>query len=52
MSSSASTGVPARLGGTGLGLAIASWIVDRHGGSIRAENLPTDGARFTVQLPA
>jgi two-component system sensor histidine kinase CiaH len=39
-------------GGTGLGLAIASWIVDRHGGSIRAENLPTLGARFTVQLPA
>ena len=36
-------------GGTGLGLAIASWIVDRHGGSIRAENLPTRGARFTVQ---
>ena len=38
-------------GGTGLGLAIATWIVDRHGGSIRAENLPGRGSRFTVQLP-
>jgi signal transduction histidine kinase len=37
--------------GTGLGLAIVRWIVDLHGGTVRAEpNQPT-GARFIVTLP-
>ena len=38
-------------GGTGLGLAIARWVVDLHGGEIRAEpNRPT-GCRMVVELP-
>ena len=45
-------GASALPGGSGLGLAIARWIVTRHGGSLRAENLPDRGARFEVQIPA
>lgn len=38
-------------GGTGLGLAIARWIVDLHGGEIRAEARDTTGCRMVVALP-
>jgi len=39
-------------GGTGLGLSIAKWIVDLHGGEIRAENAQPSGCRMVVELPS
>jgi len=40
-----------RDGGSGLGLAIAKWIVDMHGGDIRAEPRAPRGCRMVVSLP-
>jgi two-component system sensor histidine kinase HupT/HoxJ len=37
--------------GTGLGLWISFSIVREYGGSIKAANLPTGGAEFTIELP-
>ena len=39
-------------GGTGLGLAIAQAIARRHGGLIRVESIPGDGATFSLRLAA
>lgn len=40
-----------RVRGTGLGLAVAKRIVDRHGGTIEAENHPAGGALFRIEIP-
>ena len=38
-------------GGTGLGLSISRGLVNAHGGTIEAANLPEGGAQFTIRLP-
>jgi signal transduction histidine kinase len=37
--------------GTGLGLSLSHGIVQRHGGSIRVESEPGQGATFVIDLP-
>ena len=37
--------------GTGIGLSVCRKIAERHGGSIKAEGEPDQGARFIVSLP-
>jgi signal transduction histidine kinase len=40
-----------RTGGAGLGLSVARAVVVAHGGEIRAESLPGQGATFEIDLP-
>jgi signal transduction histidine kinase len=40
-----------RDGGAGLGLAIARWIVELHGGDIRAQRREPHGCRMVVRIP-
>lgn len=40
-----------RTGGTGLGLSIVKGFTEALGGSVRLENVPTGGARFTIEIP-
>jgi signal transduction histidine kinase len=42
---------PGEAGGLGLGLYIAREIIEGHGGAIRVESQPGDGATFVVELP-
>jgi signal transduction histidine kinase len=37
--------------GHGLGFYISKQIIEQHGGTIRAENLSSVGARFIIELP-
>ncbi|WP_246538933.1 ATP-binding protein [Litoribacter ruber] len=39
-------------GGTGLGLSIAKGFAEALNGSIHLENLPTGGAKFTIDIPS
>jgi PAS domain S-box-containing protein len=41
----------AEFAGTGIGLAIVRKIVERHGGRVRAQGRPGEGATFVVELP-
>ncbi|HEX4873046.1 MAG TPA: ATP-binding protein [Nevskiaceae bacterium] len=40
-----------RYPGAGIGLSVCRKICERHGGQIRAEGRPGEGARFIVELP-
>jgi len=44
--------ITTKASGSGLGLAIAQSTVERHGGTIRVQSQPGQGATFSILLPA
>jgi two-component system sensor histidine kinase BaeS len=47
----ASRADPYSKAGSGLGLSIVKAIIERHGGTVAAANIPGGGAEFTISLP-
>ena len=47
----AEAGRPRRSGGAGLGLAIVKSVIEAHGGSVAALNLPGGGAMVVLRIP-
>lgn len=45
-------GFTSNAGSPGLGLAVCKKVVEQHGGTVRVESLPGEGAKFLVSLPA
>ena len=45
-------GAAARTDGAGLGLAVVATVARRHGGSVRCDSRPGEGATMTLALPA
>lgn len=39
-------------GGTGLGLSIVKGFVEAHNGTVKVDNLPVRGSKFTIEIPA
>ena len=39
-------------GGTGLGLSIVQGFTKAHNGTVKLENIPLGGAKFTIEIPA
>lgn len=41
-----------KAGGTGLGLSIVKGLVEAHHGTVKLDNLPVRGSKFTIEIPS